>query len=70
MTSSFDGLVLMPGGNSLQQYARNNSFLGNFIYRPRTYLIFSPEYRHLETWPYDGPANVANIFTLSVGYQF
>jgi hypothetical protein len=24
----------------------------------------------LETWPYDGPANVANIFTLSVGYQF
>jgi hypothetical protein len=70
MSSSFDGLVLTPGGNSLQRFARNNSVVGNFIYRPRTYLIFSPEYRHLETWPYNGPANVANIFTMSVGYQF
>jgi hypothetical protein len=68
--SNFEGLISPPGASPLQPYARNSSVMGNIIFRPRTYLIFSPEYRHLLTWPYDGPANVANIFTFSVGYQF
>ena len=67
---NFYGLITSPGANPLQQYARNSSVMGNIIFRPKTYLIFSPEYRHLLTWPYTGPVNVANIFTLSAGYQF
>ena len=43
---------------------------GNFIFHPKTYLILSPEYRRIWTWPIDGVANTANIFTLSAGYQF
>jgi hypothetical protein len=69
LAGNFYGLISTPG-TPLQQYARNNSVMGNIIFRPKTYLILSPEYRHLLTWPYNGPVNVANIFTLSAGYQF
>jgi hypothetical protein len=70
LASNFYGLVSSPGANPLEQYARNSSVMGNIIYRPKTYLIFSPEYRHILTWPYTGPVNIANVFTLSAGYQF
>ncbi len=69
-SGTFDKLNL-PSGTSVQTYAaRSQTTIGNIIFRPRSYLIFSPEYRRLLTWPYTGPANIANIFTLSVGYQF
>jgi len=70
LSGNFYGLISTPGANPIEQYARNSSVMGNIIFRPKTYLIFSPEYRHLLTWPYNGSANVANIFTLSAGYQF
>ncbi len=70
LSGNFYGIITSPGANPLQQYARNSSVMGNIIFRPKTYLIFSPEYRHLLTWPYNGPVNVANVFTLSAGYQF
>jgi len=51
--------------------ARNNSVMGNFIYRPMSSLIFSPEYRRILTWNYyGGSPYVANIFTISAGYRF
>jgi hypothetical protein len=43
---------------------------GNLIFRPKTYLILSPEYRRIWTWPIHGSASTADIFTLSAGYQF
>jgi hypothetical protein len=43
---------------------------GNVIFRPKTYLILSPEYRRIWTWPIYGTVNTADIFTLSAGYQF
>ena len=55
---------------SLEQSARNQSVVANFIYRPKTYIIFSPEYRRLASWQIIGPVAIANIFTLSLGYQF
>ena len=64
--SNFDGFTLP----STLPTARNSSVVGNFIYRPKSYLIFSPEYRHIRTWPYDGSPFVANIFTLTAGYEF
>jgi hypothetical protein len=51
--------------------ARNSSVVGNFVYRPMSSLIFSPEYRRILTWKYNGGyPYVANIFTLSAGYRF
>jgi len=70
LSGNLYAITSYPGANPLQQYARNSSVMGNLIFRPKTYLILSPEYRHLLTWPYRGQANVANIFTLSAGYQF
>jgi len=70
LSGNFYGLISTPGTNPVEQYARNSSVMGNIIFRPKTYLIFSPEYRHVLTWPYAGTANVANVFTLSAGYQF
>jgi hypothetical protein len=70
LSGNFYGIIPAPGTSPTQQYARNSSVMANIIFRPKTYLIFSPEYRHLLTWPYAGSANVANVFTLSAGYQF
>lgn len=70
LSSNFEGLNLSATGNPLQAYARNQSVVGNLIFRPKTYLIFSPEYRRLQSWRYAGPANVANIFTVTAGFQF
>ncbi len=70
LAGNFYGLAPSSGANPLEQYARNSAVMGNIIFRPKSYLILSPEYRHLLTWPYSGPVNVANVFTLSAGYQF
>lgn len=69
-SSNFDNLNLAPSQNPLQLYARNSTVGGNIIFRPKTYLIFSPEYRHIQSWRYTGPPNTANIYTLTAGYQF
>ncbi len=70
LSSSFYGLNLSTSSVPLEQYARNNSVIGNVIFRPKTYLIFSPEYRRIQSWRYTGTSNITGIFTLTVGYQF
>ena len=70
LSRNFDGLILSPSSDPLQLYARSDSVVGNLIFRPKTYLIFSPEYRRVLSWRYTGPANIANVFTLTAGYQF
>jgi len=42
----------------------------NFIYQPRSDIVFSMEYRRLKTFTLDQGANVANIANFSVGYIF
>jgi len=42
----------------------------NLIFSPKTYLILSPEFRRIWTWPISGPAATANIFTLSFGLRY
>jgi len=70
-----------PFSSELRQFAGNpiyaNGLLSrnltpfvNFIYRPRSDLIFSLEYKHLKTFTLDSNANVANHINLSVGYIF
>ena len=65
-SSNFDGFNLP----TTLPTTRNTSVVGNLIYRPKSYLILSPEYRHIRTWPYNGSAYVANIFTITAGYEF
>jgi hypothetical protein len=67
--SNFDGFNLSTD-TEMQLNSKNRSFVGNLIYRPKSYLILSPEYRRIQTWPYEGSASIANIFTMTAGYQF
>jgi hypothetical protein len=68
--SNFEGLIFPVDANPLELTTRNQTFVANLIYRPKSYLILSPEYRHIQTWQYTGPGSVAHIFTLSAGFQF
>jgi hypothetical protein len=68
--ADFHSIVLPPTASATQLRARNKMVFGNLIFRPKTYLILSPEYRRIWTWPIYGNVNTADIFTLSAGYQF
>jgi hypothetical protein len=70
LARDFHAVVFSATATELQLRARNEMVVGNLIFRPKTYLILSPEYRRIWTWPIYGVANTANIFTLSAGYQF
>ncbi len=66
----FHALILPATASATQLRARNRMVVGNLIFKPKTYLIFSPEYRRIWTWPIYGVRSTADIFTLSMGYQF
>ena len=68
--NDFHSVVLPYTATATQLRARNRMLVGNVVYRPKTYLILSPEYRRIWTWPIYGTRDTADIFTLSVGYQF
>jgi hypothetical protein len=58
-------------GNSMyQNLARNRTYTGNVIYSPSAYLLFSLEYRHLESSPVIGVPAQSNIIGLGAGYKF
>jgi len=67
---NFHHLTLAPSTNPLALAARDSMSFVNIIYRPKTYLILSPEYRRIVSWQITGAPSIANIFTLSMGYQF
>jgi hypothetical protein len=50
--------------------ARNRSSLLNFIYRPRSDLLFSVEYRHLRTFTLSGDSEKADHINVSMGVLF
>jgi hypothetical protein len=49
---------------------RNQSVAMNLIYRPKTYLVFSGEYRYLKSWYTYGSPNEAQTLDLTMGYLF
>jgi len=58
-----------------QQYAgplfvQNRSALGNVIYRPRSNLLLSAEYRHLQTFQLDSGSNDGQQVNLMMGILF
>lgn len=68
--SDFHALVLSPAASNTQLRARNRMAVANLIFKPKTYLILSPEYRRIWTWPIQGAGATADVFTFSAGYQF
>jgi hypothetical protein len=65
-------LGLYPGVPSsyAETLARNRSWLINFIYKPRSNVVMSIEYRRLRTIELSADRNVANHVNLSLGYIF
>ena len=53
-----------------QNLARNRTFTGNVIYRPSAYLLFSLEYRRIESSPVNAPTNASNVIGVAAGYKF
>jgi hypothetical protein len=53
-----------------ESYTRNLSPLVNFIYQVRSDILFSMEYRRLQTSVLDSGSNSANHINLSLGYIF
>lgn len=66
----FHAVVQSPTASATQLRARNRMFVANLIFRPKTYIILSPEYRRIWSWPIAGPGSTLDVFTLSAGYQF
>jgi regulator of replication initiation timing len=50
--------------------SRNLSPLVNFIYQPRSDVLFSAEYRHLQTFVLNSSSQKASLVNLSLGYTF
>lgn len=65
-------LRAFPAGQSYLDptLARNYSSLVNFIYRPRSNLLFSTEYRHLQTFHIDDENYPADQVNLVMGILF
>jgi hypothetical protein len=65
-------LRLFPASALYYGYSisRNQSPFVNFIYRVRSDVLFSVEYRRLQTSPVNGGANIANRLIVSLGYAF
>jgi hypothetical protein len=56
--------------DSYMDLARNQNIYGNLVYRPRSYLVFSTEYRQLRSWPITGPRGQNRILGWAAGYLF
>ncbi len=65
-------LKLFPASALYYGYlvSRNQSPFVNFIYRVRSDVLFSMEYKRLQTNPLNSNAYIANQLTLSLGYAF
>jgi hypothetical protein len=50
--------------------ARNRTYVANVIYSPSAYLLFSLEYRHLQSSPVNGSTNSGDIIGIATGYRF
>jgi peptidoglycan hydrolase CwlO-like protein len=49
---------------------RNRGALGNFVYRPRSDLLFSAEFRRLRSFPVYSDSNATNQVNLAMGILF
>ena len=60
-------------GDATQYYlnqARNRTYTANVIYRPSAYLMFSMEYRHIQSSPVLEYTTTGDMIGLATGYRF
>jgi len=50
--------------------ARNRTYVANVICAPTAYLLFSLEYRHLQSSPVNGTTNSGDVVGIATGYRF
>ena len=65
--------IYFDSTGSMAQYfnlARNRTVTGNVIFSPSAYLLFSLEYRRLESAPVVGLPATSNIIGIGAGYKF
>jgi hypothetical protein len=73
LDNPYAGELRKHGGNTNYYpvpLSKNESGFVNFIYQPRSDIVFSMEYRRIKTFTLDQGANAANIANFSVGYIF
>ena len=56
--------------SAYQNLARNRTFTGNAIYSPSAYLLFSLEYRRIESSPVNASTAASDIIGIAAGYKF
>jgi uncharacterized coiled-coil protein SlyX len=59
-----------PGSSDYINLARNRTYTGNIIYSPSASLLFSLEYRHLDSSPVLAPSASTNVIDMAAGYKF
>jgi hypothetical protein len=50
--------------------SRNLTYSGNVIYKPSAYLMFSLEYRHLQSSPVNEYSTTGDVIGIATGYRF
>jgi hypothetical protein len=50
--------------------ARNRTYTGNVIYSPSAYLLFSLEYRHIQSSPVSARMYSGDVIGIATGYRF
>jgi len=60
----------ISGGTMYQNLTINRTFTGNVIYTPSAYLLFSLEYRHLQSSPITDSSAQSNIIGMGAGFKF
>jgi hypothetical protein len=60
----------MTAGTLYQNLARTQTYTGNVIYKPSAYLLFSLEYRHLDSLPELSAPASSNVIGLGAGFKF
>jgi hypothetical protein len=61
---------VVPGPNSYYNLARNRTFTSNVIYRPSAYLMYSIEYRRIESSFVNSPTAWSDVVGVAAGFRF
>ncbi|HEY2469584.1 MAG TPA: hypothetical protein VGI45_17315 [Terracidiphilus sp.] len=73
-TDQVPALELRPFAGIASSYylnlARNLTYTGNVIYSPSAYLLFSLEYRHLQSAPVNDYSASGDVIGIATGYRF
>jgi hypothetical protein len=60
----------IAGPSSYYDLARNRTFTSNVIFRPSAYLVYSIEYRRIESSYVNSPTAWSDVIGIAAGYRF